>query len=446
MPIGSPSEIGLRSSPAEDEGDHTASSPPADRAKAPAGMVVRRAAGTGARKVAVHAASKNPYALAVVAAIVVMLFVVLAPLVWLATGTGNPNPLALQLAHVQTTAGGSTADIPPVVYAAYVQAAASSSTFNRSCGLRPAILAGIGWKETMHGTFGGAVAAPDGTVSPPIIGIALDGTSGTRAIRDSDNGDWDNDTVWDRAVGPMQFIPSSWRIYGQDGNSDGVQDPHNIHDAALAAVAHLCSAAPVDMNASEDALRQALFAYNQSSVYVDEVMQRIAYYDIALAGFGFSADPSALLASPNFEACVGAINDLETGQVDPRVISVLSAIVQTHSIYVCPLKAGHYQCVGGGSLATRPTCTESNHWHGRGVDISLVDGGPVTSANRGAYAIVEWFTTFPAGDPTRPNVGSPWPEFSALPGFFSDSDHLGHIHLGFCGPRWSGGVWSDSCA
>ena len=152
------------------------------------------------------------------------------------------------------------------------------------------------------------------------------------------------------------------------------------------------------------------------------------------------------VGQPNFSACSAAIGDLETGQIDPRAISVLSGIVQTHSIHVCPLKSGHYQCVGGGSLASRPDCTESHHWYGRGVDIGSVDGVAVSSANAGAYAIVQGLTTFPAGDPSRPNVGSPWPEFSALPGFYHDSDHTDHIHLGFCGTRWSGGVWSDSCA
>jgi hypothetical protein len=159
-----------------------------------------------------------------------------------------------------------------------------------------------------------------------------------------------------------------------------------------------------------------------------------------------STDPSELLANPKFSTCAAAVNDLQTGQIDPRVISVLSSIVATHSIYVCPLKAGHYQCVGGGSLATRPDCTESDHWYGRGVDISVVDGQAVTSANQAAHAIVQWLATVPVGDRARPNVGSPWPEFDALPGFFHDQDHTGHLHLGFCGPRWSKGVWGESCA
>ena len=438
----------FRNAPTGDSDGDVADPTPRQRtlqaAKATGKDAAKTAAKTATKKAVVHVATKNPYVTVVIVVVVFMLAIVLGPIIWLGTGNANPNPLALQLAHAQT--GTTTADIPPVVYAAYVQAAAQASTFHPDCALRPAILAGIGWRESGHGTFGGAVADANGDIAPPIIGIPLDGTNGTAVIVDTDDGFWDTDTVWDRAVGPMQFIPSSWVLFGQDGNGDGIENPHNIFDASLAAVAHLCAASPVDMNASEEALRAAIYAYNHSTEYVDAVMARIAYYDIALAGNGFSGDATALLANPNFDGCAAAINDLETGQIDVRAISVMSAIVQTHSIYVCPLKSGHYQCVGGGSLTSNPYCTESHHWYGRGVDIGSVDGIGVSSSNVGAYAIVQWLTTFPAGDPIRPNVGSPWPEFDALAGFFHDSDHTGHIHLGFCGPRWANGVWGDSCA
>ncbi|MDH3369349.1 MAG: lytic transglycosylase domain-containing protein [Gemmatimonadota bacterium] len=404
----------------------------------------KTAAKVATKRAVVQVATKNPYVMVVIVVAVFMLAIVLGPIIWLGTGNANPNPLAVQLTFAQL-AGGGTADIPPIVFSAYVNAAAQAATFDPNCALRPAILAGIGWRETTHGTFGGAMADATGDVAPPIIGIPLNGENNTAVIYDTDGGLWDQDTIWDRAVGPMQFIPSSWVLYGQDGNGDGVENPHNVFDAALGAVAHLCAASPTDMNASEDALRAAIFAYNHSTEYVDAVMARILYYDYALAA-GFSSDPTALLANPNFSACAAAVADLETGQVDARAISVLSSIVQTHSIHVCPLKSGHYQCVGGGSLASNPYCTESHHWYGRGVDIGSVDGVAVTSSNASAHAIVQWLTTLPSGDPIRPNVGSPWPEFNALPGFFHDSDHTDHIHLGFCGSRWSGGVWSDSCA
>ena len=418
------------------------SAPTTGRVATAARTAARKAVRKSARKAVVGTVTKNPYAVTVIVGVGFVLFLVFGSLVFM--GNATPNPVALQLAHAELTRG--TADIPPIVHSAYVSAAAQAGSFDPGCALRPAVLAGIGWRESGHGTFGGAVAGPNGDVSPPIIGIPLDGTNGTARIGDSDDGVWDTDPVWDRAVGPMQFIASSWEIFGRDGSGDGIANPHNIFDAALGAVAHLCSSSPVDMNVSPEALRSAVFAYNRSSEYVGAVMARVAYYDIALGGLGFSADPTALLANPNFGACPGAVNDLETGLIDARAIAVMSAIVQTHSIHVCPLKSGHDQCVGSGSLAGRPNCTESHHWSGRGIDIGSVDGVAVTRANSGAYGIVRWLTTFPVGDPIRPTVGSPWPELNALPGFFSDSDHVSHIHLGFCGPRWSGGEWVDSCA
>ena len=85
----------------------------------------------------------------------------------------------------------------------------------------------------------GATAAArlraDGEVRPAILGPVLDGSDGNAAITDTDRGRYDGDTRWDRAVGPMQFIPSTWASWGRDGNGDGTLDPENIFDAALAA-------------------------------------------------------------------------------------------------------------------------------------------------------------------------------------------------------------------
>lgn len=360
--------------------------------------------------------------------------------------TSSPNLLATQ---VQFTSGGavSSADVPPVVYAAYAQAAAQAGRFHPDCALRPAVLAGIGWRESVHGTIGGAAANTAGNVSPPIIGIPLNGTNGTAAISDTDGGTYDADTVWDRAVGPMQFIPSSWRSYGADGNGDGVADPQNIYDAALAAVAHLCASSPVNMNTSQEALRSALFAYNRSGTYVSSVFGRIGYYDIAFSAPAMSSgDAQVLLRHPNLVLSEAARADLVAGIVDPRVIAVLAAIVQNHDVTVGVFQTGHSQCIGGSSRTEEPLCSESHHYHGRAVDISVVAGQPVGSNNSAARGIVRWLSTLPVGDPIRPNVGSPWAEFSALPGFFTDAHHQHHIHLGFCGPRWKRGVWEDSCA
>ena len=168
----------------------------------------------------------------------------------------------------------AVADIPPLLLQLY----AAQST---ACpGLPWQVVAGIGKVESDHGRFGGATLQPDGTIRPAIIGIPLDGTNGTARIPDTDDGRYDGDLIWDRAVGPFQFIPSSWAIFGQDGNRDGIRDPNNVYDAVPAAVAHLCPHGRVDN------IESAIFAYNRSRAYVDLVLEWAARYTGPIASIG----------------------------------------------------------------------------------------------------------------------------------------------------------------
>ena len=172
----------------------------------------------------------------------------------------------------QTLASGL--GIPALVLEAYQSAAAKMTLENPSCGMRWEILAGIGKIESGHAN-GGQVAA-NGDVVPRIVGPALNG-DGFASISDSDGGRWDGDTVWDRAVGPMQFIPGTWKTFGVDGNGDSVVDPHNVFDATLAAAEYLCASG--ENLATDPGLRAALFRYNPSTAYVDNVMAWIRSYD-----------------------------------------------------------------------------------------------------------------------------------------------------------------------
>lgn len=74
---------------------------------------------------------------------------------------------------------------------------------------------------------------------PPIRGVRLDGSGGTLRIVDNDEDVTDEDGVT-RAMGPMQFIPETWRLYAVDAHNDGRVSPDNIDDAALAAAGYLC--------------------------------------------------------------------------------------------------------------------------------------------------------------------------------------------------------------
>jgi hypothetical protein len=157
--------------------------------------------------------------------------------------------------------------IPEPVLAAYMQAAREVEQI-QACGLHWSVLASIGRIESGHAR-NGAIDV-NGTTVHAILGPQLSGGPEVAAIPDTDAGRFDGDRVWDRAVGPMQFIPSTWRKFASDGNQDGVQSPHNVPDAAAAAGTYLCSGGE-DLN-DPRALAAAVFRYNHSESYVRTVL------------------------------------------------------------------------------------------------------------------------------------------------------------------------------
>jgi Transglycosylase SLT domain len=159
--------------------------------------------------------------------------------------------------------------IPNVALNAYRVAAARIANAQPSCGIDWALLAGIGREESDHGRFAGATLNADGTSTPRIIGIPLNG-NGTEVITDSDGGGIDGDPLYDRAAGPMQFIPTTWAAYGTDATGDGKADIFNINDAALSAARYLCAAGGnLRTHAGQVA---AVLTYNHSDQYLAQVL------------------------------------------------------------------------------------------------------------------------------------------------------------------------------
>jgi hypothetical protein len=158
--------------------------------------------------------------------------------------------------------------IPGVVLDAYQFAQHTLASARPGCRLSWSVLAGIGRIESNHASDGRVDTF--GNTLGPILGPRLDGSPGIAAIPDTDHGVLDGDTLWDRAVGPMQFIPSSWRSYGVDGNGDGVANPNNIYDSTVATGLYLCAGGA---NLADPAqLQAAVFRYNHSATYVDVVV------------------------------------------------------------------------------------------------------------------------------------------------------------------------------
>ena len=188
-----------------------------------------------------------------------------------------------------------------ILIAAYQSAADAAPP---ACRLPVSLLAAIGQIES--GSAGGREILSDHRVDPAIYGPVLDGGP-FAAIADTDGGLFDGDVVWDRAVGPMQFIPGTWRSAGVDGDGDGLADPQNVYDAAYSAAGYLCRGNR-DLSQPRD-LRAAIWSYNHSADYVVAVLEWMAYFGerglVSVGDVGFlvsSGGRASELASPGVSA------------------------------------------------------------------------------------------------------------------------------------------------
>jgi hypothetical protein len=155
-----------------------------------------------------------------------------------ALGGGGVLDMGAERDPIEADAGVSALarrEIPPLYLRLYEQAA-------RRYGLDWAILAGIGKVECDHGRDPDPSCTKEGEVNSAGAG------------------------------GPMQFLASTWAVYGVDADGRGVADRWDPVDAIFAAARYLrASGAPADYPA-------AIFAYNHAGWYVAEVEQWAARY------------------------------------------------------------------------------------------------------------------------------------------------------------------------
>lgn len=163
-----------------------------------------------------------------------------------ATASGGATPPA-----PETVAIASATAIPARALQAYLEAEAYAATELPGCGLQWQFLAAFGEVESHHGSYGGAVMSDDGVVSPGIYGPP---------------------TPYGRAVGPMQFLESTWAKFGAGAN------PQDIDEAAKATARYLCYGGR-DLGSDADR-RAAAFSYNHADWYVANI---IAVYEDYLA-------------------------------------------------------------------------------------------------------------------------------------------------------------------
>lgn len=159
-------------------------------------------------------------------------------------------------------------ELSETVLDAYAGAALQAGLDQPQCHLGWNTLAAIGQVESDHGTAGGSTLDPAGVATPPILGLPLNGGAGRAAISDTVGGALDGDVRWDRAVGPLQFIPQSWTAWAADGDGDGASDPQNVYDASLTAARYLCDSGDL---ADPDTWIAAVAAYNDDLAYNNAV-------------------------------------------------------------------------------------------------------------------------------------------------------------------------------
>jgi murein DD-endopeptidase MepM/ murein hydrolase activator NlpD len=136
-------------------------------------------------------------------------------------------------------AGAAAAGMPARAAQAYQSAA------GRCEGLDWTLLAAIGAVETNHGQHAGAALDPaTGEARPWIFGPALNGQNHTAAIPiDRWSGWWGLTGPWQRAIGPMQFLPTTFDAHAVDADQDGTTNPHDIDDAVATTANYICASA-----------------------------------------------------------------------------------------------------------------------------------------------------------------------------------------------------------
>jgi membrane-bound lytic murein transglycosylase B len=192
-------------------------------------------------------------------------------------------------------ASASTSGIPSAALSAYQRAAQIIDAADPTCNVPWELIAAIGRVESDHGQYGGNTVGTDGVSRPGIYGPELNGKNGTQLIMDTDGGQLDKDPVYDRAVGPMQFLPSTWSSVQVDANGDGKRNPQDINDASLAAGVYLCSG--TDNLATRAGQQASVFRYNHSSAYVDLVLRIMEAYSQG----NYSAIPSGTYGGTVFQ-------------------------------------------------------------------------------------------------------------------------------------------------
>ena len=223
------------------------------------------------------------------------------------------------------------------------------------------------------------------------------------------------------ATGPLGISDYNWDAFRVDGDGDGEIKRESVGDSASTLARMIWASG---------SLRAGIFKHNQAAWYVQEVLDeaepiagkcrvRTVAYSIALPG-----PTSVPINWENVELSNSLeLWDIQQGMVDARILTLIAAISQEHTLRISSLRSDHSMNTTSGNV--------SNHYFGRAMDIASIDGVPctVTAVDSPCGEMVRSLTTLPPElKPTELifcfDADGPGPAFAA-------ADHCDHIHAGF---------------
>jgi hypothetical protein len=223
--------------------------------------------------------------------------------------------------------------------------------------------------------------------------------------------------------GPLGITEGNWQRFAVDGDADGKIRRETPADSA-ATLARM-------IWASGD-LRAGLFQHNHAEWYVDAVLTdaeamagscqvRTVSYSVALPG------PTSMPINWGNVELSNSVEmvDIQSGAIDPRILTILAAISQEHTIQISALRSDHSEYTSSGNV--------SNHYYGRAMDIAAIDGVPCTetSPDGPCGTIARQLGALPPGQKPTELIYCFDPDGPASPDGFAQADHCDHIHVGF---------------
>jgi hypothetical protein len=223
--------------------------------------------------------------------------------------------------------------------------------------------------------------------------------------------------------GPLGITDDNWEHYAVDGDADGKVRHSSPADSA-ATLARMVWAA--------GDLRAGLFLHNHAEWYVEAVLAdadamkgtcqvKTVAYSVALPG-----PTNAPINWQNVELSNQLeMVDIQSGAIDPRIINLIGAISQQHTITISALRSDHSMNTAGGNV--------SNHYYGRAMDIAAIDGVSCTnvSPDGPCGTIARQLGALPPGQEPTELIYCWDPDGPANPNGFAQADHCNHVHVGF---------------